>query len=272
MERAFDHTVAPLAAAPLLALLSACSSEATEGQSSAGERRVLVPEELAIGEMPTMYDHPEPTDRQLARRERAFHACVDLGLPTLANKSLLPDDEAVDPHPPIDIARRAAAILVCACAAEGQDVGFGRTLVQRYALGDFMSADERVFLNGAPDEQTFIDMCWRYECAHVLLWSLGHVDEIGPPNQVCDAGDTVRHLSDRGSAEQLAMDAAPREIDEILDAAELHAHMLWGLVELRLDGKSTPRATEGIVRERLRALNWLIRLHGRSWDETRTDA
>lgn len=60
-------------------------------------------------------------------------------------------------------------------------------------------------------------------------------------------------------------------MDEILDAADLYYRLHWAAIELRLNGETSPHVDEGVIRERHRALNWLIRYMDAEWDNVTTD-
>ena len=50
--------------------------------------------------------------------------------------------------------------------------------------------------------------------------------------------------------------------------AELYYRLHWAAIELRLQGKKSDKIDEGIVRERHRALNWLIGYMEQKWDDS----
>ena len=53
--------------------------------------------------------------------------------------------------------------------------------------------------------------------------------------------------------------------------ADLYYRLHWAAIELRIKGKASDQVDEGIIRERHRALNWLIRYLNQEWDDVTTD-
>ncbi len=115
-----------------------------------------------------------------------------------------------------------------------------------------------------------IDYTWRYECVHVFMWALNYNQELKPPNTICDVAADVSHIRETGP-ERFVSSARIRPMNEILDMADLYYHLHWAAIELRIHGKKSESLDEGIIRERHRALNWLIRYMDQEWDEISTD-
>jgi len=153
----------------------------------------------------------------------------------------------------------------------GQDDAFIPELVEKWSAASYFSPNENAFMTSqSPTQQAYTDHCWGYECVHVLLWALGYLDELQPPNTICDVANEVGILREHGP-EAFFENARLRSQDEILDAADLYYRLHWAAIELRLNGKSSPHIDEGIIRERHRALNWLIRYMNAEWDDVTTD-
>jgi hypothetical protein len=53
--------------------------------------------------------------------------------------------------------------------------------------------------------------------------------------------------------------------------ADYYYRLHWAAIELRINNKESTKIDEGIIRERHRALNWLIRYLDQDWDEVTTD-
>jgi Domain of unknown function (DUF4272) len=229
-----------------------------------------VPEELLQGTVRTNLDSPAPTPAQLARRDRSISILKELGVPYLAGLPVTEDASSIKPRSAEEIARRCIAIAICAVKGETRKHDLGQKLIAEYGASQFLSAEERAFIdNPSPPQQQFIDFSWRYEAVHVLLWSMGYLTELHPPNEICDVPNEVGIIRDQGDA--LASRATVRTMEEILDQADLYYHLHWSAIELRLRGESADDLDEGIIRERHRALNWLIRYMGQDWDDVETD-
>ena len=112
---------------------------------------------------------------------------------------------------------------------------------------------------------------WRYASALVLFWSLGLVEELGPPDGPRDPGEFIRLLRDVPREEILSR-AEMRSKEEVLDAADLIYRYRWAVVDAEINGKAMPPGVHpGVALERHWALNWLIRHQNEEWDHVGLD-
>ena len=230
-----------------------------------------VPEEQLKGRVRTSLDSPQPTPEQLSRRERSIAALKKLGVPFLAGLPVTEDERSIVPRSPEEIAKRCIAVAICAVKGETGDHALGQKLVEEYAARSVFSPEEAAFIDDpSPDRQELVDHSWQYEAVHVLLWSLGHIRKLNPPDEICDVPRTVGIIRDR-ELDGLISKASPRSMAQILEQADLYYHLHWSAIELRLRGESSDALDEGIIRERHRALNWLIRYMNQEWDDVETD-
>jgi len=219
----------------------------------------------------TAHDSPNPTKAQLARKAKSMEAVKKLGLPYLDHLPVVEDESSVKPRGKEEIAKRCLAITICSIKGETRDQSFVKEFTEQFGATDYFSPKEKKFLaDPAPSKQATIDFTWQYECAYVLLWALGYVQEIKPPNQACNVATDFKVLKGNNFA-KLVEEAKPRPLSEILDMADLYYRLHWAAVELRLKRKSSDKVHEGIVSERHRALNWLIRYMNQEWDDVATD-
>lgn len=224
------------------------------------------------GEIRTRYDSPNPTEAQLARRRRSLAVLEGLGVPSNPILPVVEDEADVVLRQILDVAGRAYALEACAVKGESGDHAFAQELVDRYRARPYLSPVERDFLDDSePGKQELIDHRWGYECVHVMLWALGQVDELRPPNEICDVPGEAKLLKELGSVMALAEDSTMRPLAEVLDAADLYDHLQWSATEMRIRGTSSEALNGEITMERLRALNWLIRLLDAEWDDVSTD-
>jgi hypothetical protein len=236
-----------------------------------GEKHPSVPESALRGAVRTSLDSPGPTPGQLARRARSIAVLERLGVPHNARLPAVEDDASVALRPPEEIARRCIAVAVCAVKGELNDQELIDELVADFAAESFFSPREAAFVrNPSPARQELVDNAWGYEIVHVLLWSLGYLKELKPPNEICDVPGEAGIIRGR-HADDLAADAHPRQVGELLDMADLYYHYHWSAIELRLHGQSSDALDEEIIHERHRALNWLIRYMNQEWDDVQTD-
>ncbi|MEM9414252.1 MAG: DUF4272 domain-containing protein [Planctomycetota bacterium] len=252
---------------------TAKEQQVAEEQHATREQYPTVSEEVVQGIARTNLDHPDPTQAQLDRKARSIEIVKDLDLPYIEHLPVVEDAAQVDPRDAQEVAQRCIALLMCAVKGElrGVDDAFIPDLVEEWSAAPYFSPNESDFMaDSDPTPQEYLDNSWGYECVHVLLWALGHLDELQPPNTICDVPTEVALVRELG-ADAFVENASLRDIDEILDAADLYYRLHWAAIELRLNGETSPHVDEGIIRERHRALNWLIRYMDAEWDDVTTD-
>jgi hypothetical protein len=171
-----------------------------------------------------------------------------------------------------DVAYRALSLLTVALKGEGLDQTIVDRIIREHGLADHLTPGESAFVaDPTPSNHNRIQFSWRYECAWVLLWSLGYVEALGKPSQTCDVRRSVSFMKNRTTADFLS-DSKLRPIAEILDEADLIYRYHWAVVSARLNGQPAPaRLDSGIVQERHHALNWLIGYEDQDWDNVTTD-
>jgi uncharacterized protein DUF4272 len=228
-------------------------------------------EKALQGKVRTNLDTPNPTPAQLARKAKSIAALKELGLPFNDNLPVVEEETTIKPRSAEEVAERTLALAIAAAKGEANDQRLVDSLIARYSAKQLFTPAELAFItNASPTKQQLVDFTWQYECVHVLLWSLGHIEKLQPPNQICDVSKEVSIIRELGR-EKLSSTARPRSMSEILDQADFYYHLHWAVIELRLNGKSSENANEEIVDERHKALNWLLRYMGQNWDDITTD-
>ena len=224
------------------------------------------------GVVRTSLDHPDPTPAQIERRERSIQKLKSMGLPFSEKLPVVEDAAELQLRSPPEVARRCIAIAICGIKGESDgDEELVAPLVKKYGAQASFTPKETAFIrNRRPPKQELVDYSWQYECAHVLLWALGEVEALTPPHKPCDAASEITALMAK-DPEAFIKNATLRKSEEILDMVDLYYHLDWAAVEMRVKGRSCDRIDEGVVRERHRALNWLIRYMNQDWDDVTTD-
>ncbi|GIN87766.1 hypothetical protein J6TS2_41520 [Heyndrickxia sporothermodurans] len=140
-----------------------------------------------------------------------------------------------------------------------------------YQIREWVSPKERGYIeNKEADEQECIQFVWRYECCEVLLWALGHIEELSYPDRICDVPRISQLLIKYDSLEDLVQHSNPRSKEEVLDAFDLTLRYNWACVDARIQHRDTPAGLDaGVVQERHYALSWLIEADN-CWDEVET--
>ena len=219
----------------------------------------------------TRFDSPNPTAAQLARRAKNNNSIRDMGLPVLEDLPVVEDEKTAKLRSPEEIAKRCLATTICAIKGETKDQEFVDSLIKDYSAATYFSPEELRFIrNSSPTQQNLIDFAWRYECVHVFLWAMGARETLGAPSEICPVSEDMKLIKTAGPA-TFVTEAKRRPPEEILDAADLYYRLHWAAIELRINGKESQLLDEGVIRERHRALNWLIGYLNQEWDDVTTD-
>lgn len=211
----------------------------------------------------------ESAVKRKARSEAKLKArgtVVSASLPPIAG------DDELYLRAPRDVSRRAMALMVVAMRGEGLEQDKALGILKDQKLLDVLSPKEKAYLdNKSPTKQDNIQMCWRYECLWVLLWSLGYVEKLEMPGSPCDAAKTVKIIRDN-LAKGFIENAKLRPASEILDAADLVYRCHWAVVNARQKKQPVPQGLDaGVAAEWHYALNWLIRYMNQDWDDVSPD-
>lgn len=223
---------------------------------------------------------PKATASGEARKERSNKCLAAEGVPVCAALPPIVGDAAYLPRSVEEVAQRTLGILLTSVFAElvsSRGVEAAREsiadLLERYGAQEFLSPGERAFISGpAPDEQSLADFTWRYECAWVGLWALGFVDTLAYPGAVCDVGGMAAMVRDCGDYPGFLRSCRLRAPSRILDEADRIYRYDWACADARINGRDAPAGLDpGVVVERHRMFNWLIRYMDAAWDDVRTD-
>lgn len=135
----------------------------------------------------------------------------------------------------------------------------------------------RAFGHLSPDEQAFLALDtarpeqiarfgWQCECTQVLAWALGLLETLPCPSTICNGGEITRTMLENAQRDPATL--RPRTAAEILDQLDLHLRLHWLTTEARLGRREAlPGVEPGVVLERHRALNWLVRFEDADWDD-----
>lgn len=214
----------------------------------------------------------DPSKEAIERKQRSVERLKKEGVPVIKHLPFIEDSSEAKKRTTEEIAHRTIAVVITAVKGEGLDQATVESLVKKYGAEKFFSPEEMVFIKDAsPTQPNRIKFSWRYECAWVLLWSLGYVDTLTKPEGICDVPKLVGILKDRDTA-KFIKDAKLRPFDQILDQADLIYRYHWATTDARIKEKPAPAKLEaGVVQERHYALNWLIGYMEQEWDDISTD-
>ncbi|QRF55273.1 DUF4272 domain-containing protein [Variovorax paradoxus] len=177
---------------------------------------------------------------------------------------------------PQEIAGRAFALLAVSARAESlasKEPLAPEDLFERLpsARAHLTPAEQAFLSNPEPLASDVVQFGWRYECLYLLEWAMGLVDALPFPSAICDvplAARTMLEVRDLpGALRSLRM----RGEGEILDGLDLHYRLHWRVRQSGLQQVPVPPGLDaGVIAERHRALNWLVRFEDREWDEVDT--
>ncbi|RPE47217.1 uncharacterized protein DUF4272 [Acinetobacter sp. BIGb0102] len=172
------------------------------------------------------------------------------------------------------IAKRAIACLLMIQVAcdldrdqfDQETEDFIVDLLNKFEVVDELTVKEKNILNRSAAQQDIVNMIWKYEAYWVLLWALGIVHELKYPDEIADCDFAIEVVSRCRSLQEFMQQVKLRDIEEILDEADLIYRYDWACVDARLKQQNAPaNLNASIVLERHGALNWLIQADA-DWD------
>lgn len=243
--------------------------------------------------MTPAYPSPETWEfanqRQRARTLRSFAELRKRSVPVYPGPLFVADDDEVKIQPADEVARRMMVLWAVVLRAEGIPQTEAVELLDQLDLWKSVSPLEKSFLecsDPSPDECQ--RLVWRLESIWVLLWVLGHIEQLDWPSGMCD----VRHLTGLVSPHEadptFIASARLRPIAGVLDAQDLIMRIHWairdaylhqgGMIPVGLDWTQdadwvpvTMAAEVGVVEQRHHTLNWLVNfLDPENWDRVDT--
>lgn len=220
-------------------------------------------------------------DPQLRKQENMTRL-QEMGIPVMEALPIIEDAAHVRIRSAEEIARRAIACLMtiqvaCDVANSGghdpESAAFFSSLLRRFDVQDDLTMKEQSFFMGDVSQQDAIQMTWKYEAYWTLLWALGLVEELKVPTELCDCAYAIEAVSECADLEDFLAQCELRDIEEILDEADLIFRYDWACVEARIHGREMEAGIHPeVVQERHWGLNWLIDCDGENdWDYVSTN-
>jgi len=236
-------------------------------------------------------DYPSPETWEYAnnrQRERALRSFAELqkrSVPVYSGPLFVDDDNEVKVQPPYEVARRTMVLWAVELRAEGMPQAEALGIIEQLDLRKSLSPAEKDFLeneNPSPDECR--QLVWRLESIWVLMWALGHIDQLDWPSGMCDVPKLAGLVSPHEADPKFITSARLRPTAQILDAQDLIMRIHWairdaylhrrGMLPVGLDWSQdddwvpvTLSAEVGVVEQRHHTLNWLVNfLDAENWD------
>lgn len=149
--------------------------------------------------------------------------------------------------------------------AEQKSKDMLETLQEKYQIYDFLSDDEKAYIQ-QPQQEQHAKFGWRYECCAVLCWALSLLD-LQEPTEICDASKIGKILWNH-DFESLMDLAKRRSAEEILQMQDLVFRYDWACVDARIHQKELPQLNAEVIYEWHYTLNWLVQAYGiADWDD-----
>jgi len=214
------------------------------------------------------------TADQKERRAKSEKICNSKGIPIYKN----PNSLFVEPEKTVkirtkdEVVDRALALMYLGLKSEGVEQVYLDKIDKEYNISSKLTANEKLYAFAKnPTKQQQTNANWRYESLHVLLWSLGYIDTLVYPEELCNVTDDVKIIYQLGEV-KFREQATLRSKQEILDQADLILRFNWACVNARVKNEQAPSGlNSSVVYERHYALNWLIHFMNQDWDNVRTD-
>ncbi|MEL7534770.1 MAG: DUF4272 domain-containing protein [Bacteroidota bacterium] len=213
-------------------------------------------------------DNSESYDRKL----RSIAYCKKHEIPVNVYLPEIESEAETTIRSKAEIVSRTFALLYLGIKSEGTEAKLLKELEEKYDIRECFSKNELAYVDAAdPSSQQQFDANWRYESMHVLLWTLGYIDSLTYPAEICNVKDDVLLVWENSKADFIAK-AQVRSKKEILDQADLIYRIHWACVDARINSQDPPSGlNSSVVYERHYVLNWLINYMEQDWDNVTTD-
>lgn len=220
------------------------------------------------------YAPPPESDPRMQRKRRTEAWLAARGIPFIDHLPPIEGEDEVHLRAPEEVARRARLLFAISAVGyelDGEDEFVDR--LKREGTWTHATPRERRFLAGrGRTKQAMIDATWGLDAVWTLLWALRAVDDLGVPETDKTPREVQPHLPSVFDPIDgfLAAHRSLRPASELLDETDRAYRLHWAARpwrETRVDG-----LCPGAVRERHKALNWLIGADGaESWDDVETN-
>jgi hypothetical protein len=190
-------------------------------------------------------------DQSLTEARRLNYP-VNLNLPVL--------DEPLGLRNVADAGRRLLALYAVVSTSYGFSKEKALEWLHQEGLADSLMADEETYLTTVTTEAQNNAMQWQVEALWALAWAVGCHDSLDFSDSCSDAFvSMLPDLKAGASSETFLKGLVLREKDEVLEKSDLAYCLHWGAREASLSAKQIAGAVpESVIRERRRALEWLI--------------
>ncbi|MBR8462660.1 DUF4272 domain-containing protein [Campylobacter sp. faydin G-140] len=179
-----------------------------------------------------------------------------------------------------NIAKRAVTSLASIIMALSIDRGeYEETLeaidafIDKFGVRNKLTKQEKKILKNKATKQDIINATWKFESYWALVWALGFVDELKFPDTIIDIDVAISIVTQFNSMDELVAATKLRDVEQILDEADLIYRYHWACVDARINGRQAPQGLdESVVKERRAGLWWLVDMDEEDdWDNVAMD-
>lgn len=188
------------------------------------------------------------------------------------NKNLpcIPSSADIQLRSKKEVIDRAYALLVIAVKGEGiEQEHLVRTVAEKH-INSFSPKESIIFNKQTLDDQEKAYATWRYESLYTIIWSLGLMEDLKYPSDICDVTDVVGKIFEPSRAE-FEEKVNLRSPSEILTELDKTYRMNWACVDARIKGEDVSgNINPSVIYERHYSLNWLTKHQNQEWDDVLT--
>ena len=166
-----------------------------------------------------------------------------------------------------DVADRCHAIAAALALAHRAPVRTVREAIEEFGLERSLGTRELELLDVLEGDveieqpalqQLLVDVSWREEGLHALLWALGLVGDL-PPDEMCPKQPVYEQLAPGLQPGNASSDLKLRPLSEIAAMLDLYYCLHWHARKAQYHGDVWDyEIAPGVVLERRRALEWLF--------------
>ena len=190
------------------------------------------------------------------------------GIPYIDHLPLIDTYDELAPQDSVSVARRA--IILCHVLG----IGFGgsaqrsRDTIHSFGFDPHLSGVERDWLSRETHtDQEHIEAEWLVECMQAFAWCFRLADL--DPFTHCDDDLASQFPAPFTDPSSFVSTSELRPFEEIYLQADLHYRLHWAAKRKRYEGVEAG-LSESIIRERRRALDWVIGVEA-DWDQIPMD-
>ncbi len=203
----------------------------------------------------------------LAIREQSLRRLKRWKLADPGSLPLHGDDDFEWVRAPAAVADRCHAIAAALALAHRAPVRTVRDAIDEHDLEPSLGSRELELLRvlegdeerAEPElQQLLVDISWREEALHALLWVLELVDDL-PPDRMCPRQPVYERLAPGLDPGKARADQRMRPLSEIAAMLDLYYLLHWHARKAQYHGDVwDDEIAPGVVLERRRALEWLF--------------